>query len=216
MDDPFEILGVDSDADDADIDEAYRRRVMETHPDQGGSVRSFQRVKDAYERILAMENGESGDADADDAETTDHHHDAGSRVEYLNYEVIADREWSLDDDDLFDAAADADLDSVDYGEFLVEPGETLLEAAENRGFAWPYACRGGACANCAVAVVEGEMTMPIDHVLSTEMLDRGIQLSCIGAPTTAALKVVYNVKQMPDLDDLILPPYRFERTQSVD
>jgi len=216
VDDPFEILGVDSDADDADIDEAYRRRVMETHPDQGGSARAFQRVKDAYERILAMENAEAADADHDDAETTDHHHDAGSRVEYLNYEVIADREWSLDDDDLFDAAADAGLDEVDHGEFLVEPGETLLEAAENRGFAWPYACRGGACANCAVAVVEGEMTMPIDHVLSTEMLDRGIQLSCIGAPTTAALKVVYNVKQMPDLDDLILPPYRFERTQSVD
>jgi len=63
VDDPFEILGVDSDADDADIDEAYRRRVMETHPDQGGSVRSFQRVKDAYERILAMENAEAGDAD---------------------------------------------------------------------------------------------------------------------------------------------------------
>ena len=215
MDDPFEILGVDPDASDADIDEAYRRRVMQTHPDQGGSARAFQRVKDAYERILAMENGEAADADGD-AETADHHHDAGSRVEYLNYEVIADRGWSIDDDDLFDIAADADLDPKDYGEFLVELGETLLEAAENRGFAWPYACRGGACANCAVAVVEGEMTVPIDHVLSTEMTERGIQLSCIGAPATAEMKVVYNVKHMPELDELRLPAYRFERTRSVD
>ena len=214
MDDPFEILGVDPDASDADIDEAYRRRVMQTHPDQGGSARAF-RVKDAYERILAMENGEAADADGD-AETADHHHDAGSRVEYLNYEVIADRGWSIDDDDLFDIAADADLDPKDYGEFLVELGETLLEAAENRGFAWPYACRGGACANCAVAVVEGEMTVPIDHVLSTEMTERGIQLSCIGAPATAEMKVVYNVKHMPELDELRLPAYRFERTRSVD
>ena len=214
MDDPFEVLGVDPDAGDADIDEAYRRRVMQTHPDQGGSARAFQRVKDAYERILAMENGEA--ADRDDAETADHHHDAGSRVEYLNYEVIADRGWSIDDDDLFAIAADADLDSEDYGEFLVDPGETLLEAAENRGFAWPYACRGGACANCAVAVVEGEMTVPIDHVLSTEMTERGIQLSCIGAPATAEMKVVYNVKHMPELDELRLPAYRFERTRSVD
>jgi len=215
VDDPFEILGVDPDASDADIDEAYRRRVMQTHPDQGGSARAFQRVKDAYERILAMENGEAADADGD-AETADHHHDAGSRVEYLNYEVIADRGWSIDDDDLFDIAADADLDPKDYGEFLVELGETLLEAAENRGFAWPYACRGGACANCAVAVVEGEMTVPIDHVLSTEMTERGIQLSCIGAPATAEMKVVYNVKHMPELDELRLPAYRFERTRSVD
>lgn len=216
MDDPFEVLGVDPDASDADIDEAYRRRVMQTHPDQGGSARAFQRVKDAYERILAMENGDAGDADRDDAETADHHHDAGSRVEYLNYEVIADRGWSLEDDDLFTIAADADLDPEDYGEFLVDPGETLLEAAENRGFAWPYACRGGACANCAVAVVEGEMTVPIDHVLSTEMTERGIQLSCIGAPATAEMKVVYNVKHMPELDELRLPAYRFERTRSVD
>lgn len=216
MDDPFEVLGVDPDAGDADIDEAYRRRVMQTHPDQGGSARAFQRVKDAYERILAMENGEAVDADRDDAEAGDHHHDAGSRVEYLNYEVIADRGWSLEDDDLFDIAADADLDPEDYGEFLVDPGETLLEAAENRGFAWPYACRGGACANCAVAVVEGEMTVPIDHVLSTEMTERGIQLSCIGAPATAEMKVVYNVKHMPELDELRLPAYRFERTRSVD
>jgi curved DNA-binding protein CbpA len=215
--DPFEILGVDPDADDAAIDQAYRRRVMETHPDQGGSARAFQRVKDAYERILAMEHGE-GDAagDARRGDDADHHHDAGSRVEYLNYEVIDDRGWSLDDDDLFEMAAAAGLDSRDYGEFLVDPGETLLEAAENRGFAWPYACRGGACANCAVAVVEGEMTVPIDHVLTDEMIDRGIQLSCIGAPATAEMRVVYNVKHMPELDELRLPAYRFERTQSVD
>lgn len=215
MDDPFDVLGVDPDADDAEIDQAYRRRVMETHPDQGGSTRAFQRIKDAYERILAMEQDTPSDADGTDDGSTDHH-DAGSRVEYLNYEVIADRGWSIDDADLFADAADADLDPADYGEFLVEPGETLLEAAENRGFAWPYACRGGACANCAVAVVEGEMTVPIDHVLSAEMIDRGIQLSCIGAPATAEMQVVYNVKHMPELDDLRLPAYRFERTQSVD
>jgi len=212
VDAPFDVLGVDPDADESEIDRAYRRRVMETHPDQGGSAHAFQRVKAAYEAIMEGRLHD-GDGDADRREPS---RPEGSRVEYLNYAVIEDHGWSLDDDDLFEKANAADLDPTDYGEFLAEPSETLLEAAENRGFAWPYACRGGACANCAVAVVEGEMTEPIDHVLSTEMLERGIQLSCIGAPTTAELKVVYNVKQMPDLDDLILPPYRFERTQSVD
>ncbi|MFB6103333.1 MAG: ferredoxin Fer [Haloplanus sp.] len=213
MDAPFEVLGVDPDADEADIDQAYRRRVIETHPDQGGSARAFQRVKAAYEAITA----ERSDGDARNGQSSaEHRRPSGSRVEYLNYEVIADRGWSLDDDDLFEKAADAGLDPADYGEFLAEPSETLLEAAENRGFAWPYACRGGACANCAVAVVEGEMAEPIDHVLSPELLDRGIRLSCIGAPATAELKIVYNVKHMPDLDDLRLPPYRFERARSDD
>lgn len=218
MADPFEILEVEADADDAAIDQAYRRRVMETHPDQGGSARAFQRVTEAYEAITAMRNGGDAPEAVDDGEEAadDGHHDAGARVEYLNYEVIADRGWAIDDDGLFAAAADAGLDDEDYGEFRVEPGETLLEAAENRGFAWPYACRGGACANCAVAVVAGEMTVPIDHVLSSEMTDRGIHLSCIGAPATAEMRVVYNVKHMPELDELRLPAYRFERTQSVD
>ncbi|WP_435067482.1 ferredoxin Fer [Haloplanus sp. C73] len=205
MDAPFDVLGIERDADDATVDAAYRRRVLETHPDQGGSARAFQRVKRAYEAIQSMRA--DGVTDTDDATA------ATSRVEYLNYEVVADRGWALDDGALFDRASAADLDPTDYGEFLVEPGETLLEAAENRGFAWPYACRGGACANCAVAVVDGEMTEPIDHVLPAELTERGIRLSCIGAPATAELRVVYNVKHMPELDDLRLPPYRFERTR---
>jgi curved DNA-binding protein CbpA len=220
VDDPFEVLGVEPDADDAELDQAYRRRVMQTHPDQGGSVRAFQRVKHAYETIAAMESDGPDERDerepAAGGEEPAPWRSVGSRVEYLNYEVIADRGWALDDDELFDAAADADLGPTDHGEFLADPGETLLEAAESEGFAWPYACRGGACANCAVAVVEGEMTVPIDHVLSAEMTERGIQLSCIGAPATAEMKIVYNVKQMPELDDLRLPAYRFERTRSVD
>jgi ferredoxin len=215
VDAPFEVLGLDPDADESDIDRAYRRRVVETHPDQGGSTRAFQRVKAAYEAIMEG-RVDAGESDDEDDPRRGRSRPDRSRVEYLDYAVIDDHDWALDDDDLFEKAAAADLDPTDHGEFLVEPSETLLQAAENRGFAWPYACRGGACANCAVAVVEGEMTMPIDHVLSTEMLDRGIQLSCIGAPTTAELKIVYNVKQMPDLDDLILPPYRFERARSVD
>jgi curved DNA-binding protein CbpA len=215
VDAPFEVLGVDPDADESEIDQAYRRRVIETHPDQGGSARAFQRVKAAYEAIVAGRADEDADA-ADGESRTEPSRPAGCRVTYLNYEVIEDRGWHLEDDDLFEKAAAASLDPADYGEFLAEPSETLLQAAENRGFAWPYACRGGACVNCAVVVVEGEMTVPIDHVLPTEMLERGIQLSCIGAPTTAELQVVYNVKGMPELDDLILPPYRFERARSID
>jgi curved DNA-binding protein CbpA len=216
VDAPFEVLGIDPDADEAEIDQAYRRRVIETHPDQGGSARAFQRVKAAYEAIQTarVDTADADPRDGDEGSTRSR--PSGSRVEYLNYEVIDDHGWSLDDDDLFEKAANANLDPADYGEFLAEPSETLLEAAENRGFAWPYACRGGACANCAVAVVEGEMTEPIDHVLSAELLDRGIRLSCIAAPTTARLRIVYNVKHMPDLDDLRLPPYRFERARSVD
>ena len=52
-------------------------------------------------------------------------------VEYLNYEVLDDHGWEMDDDDLFEKAADAGLDNEDYGSLEVNQGEYILEAAEN-------------------------------------------------------------------------------------
>jgi curved DNA-binding protein CbpA len=208
---PYDVLGLDPDADDREIVEAYRDRVKEAHPDHGGSAVEFKRVKDAYEAVRNGEVPATTDAAAEpepEPESTASEPE-GTRVEYLNYDALDDHGWAIDDANLFDTAAGAGLDPVDYGRLLVEPRESLLEGAENRGFTWPYACRGGACANCAVAVVEGELDQPPNHVLSQEMLDRGIRLSCVGVPTTEELKVVYNVKHLPDLDDLLLPAKRF-------
>jgi len=220
VDSPFEILGVDTGADDEAVERAYRRRVMETHPDQGGSLEAFQVVRAAYEAI------ESGDADAFEegevetdpgAEGVDRRPaSAETRVEYLNYEAAADAGWDLGDDALFEKAARADLDPVDHGEFTVEPGESLLEAAERRGWAWPYACRGGACANCAVAVTAGELSMPTDHILTEDLTSQGFRLSCNGVPLSSDLRVVYNVKSLPGLDELRLPPYPFEQAHADD
>ncbi|MFB6135388.1 MAG: ferredoxin Fer [Halobacteriaceae archaeon] len=214
MDSPYEVLGLDPDADEADVVRAYRRRVKEAHPDQGGSAAEFEAVKAAYERLssgvddAALDVPEEDEADETDLED--------AHVEYLNYEVLDDHGWELDDDDLFERAADADLDPADHGEFEVAPHESLLEAAESCGFAWPYACRGGACANCAVATRRGELSMPVGHVLPPEMLDRDIRLSCNGIPVTDELRVVYNVKHLPDLEDLRLPPHPFKLAHSDD
>ena len=72
--------------------------------------------------------------------------------------------------------------------------------------------RRGACANCAVAVVTGELSMAVDHILPQDLLDRGIQLSCVGSVPDGDLQVVYNVKHLPTLDDLRLPPGPFGGT----
>ena len=236
MESPFETLRVDPGADAEEIEQAYRRRVMEAHPDHGGSAAEFQAVRAAYEELLdasreleARGEGRDGAAEgdgvadgaaeagtADEVEEETEPEPPDPEVEYLNFDVLADHGWSLDDDDLFEKAAEAGLEPEDYGRFTVEGRETLLEAAEERGFAWPYACRGGACANCAVAVAEGEMSMPVDHILPGEMLDRGIRLSCVGAPVTDEMRVVYNVKHLPDLDELRLPPRPFEQARAND
>jgi len=213
---PFEVLGVPPDADDEVIVDAYRERVKDAHPDQGGSIAEFQAVKTAYERL---QNGyEPGDPLPDEdaeseAEPAPPEPD-DPLVEFLNFEVLDDRGWALDDDDLFEKAAAADLDTADYGRFYVEPNDTLLEAAERNEFAWPFACRGGACTNCAVAVVEGEMPSPASHILPPDLTERGIRLSCIAAPVSDDAKVVYNLKHLPEVSELLLPASRFEQAST--
>jgi len=48
-----EILGVEPCATAEQIKDAYRKKVMEVHPDRGGSSDMFNRVKVAYEQALA-------------------------------------------------------------------------------------------------------------------------------------------------------------------
>ncbi|MFC7081511.1 ferredoxin Fer [Halorussus caseinilyticus] len=221
MESPFDVLLVDADADDEEIEQAYRERIKEAHPDQGGSVEEFKAVRRAYERIKAgyeeqTEVTAADFADEDDSDDEREQERAYSEVTYLNYDVLSDFGWQTDDERLFRKAADEDFGEVDYGQFRVRPGESLLEAAEERGFAWPFACRGGACANCAILLLEGELSMPSSHVLPAELMERGFRLSCNGMPITDELKVVYNVKHMPELDDLLLPPRPFEQAYAND
>lgn len=220
--DPFAVLGVDRDADDETIKRAYRRRAKETHPDRGGSDAEFKRVKDAYEAIQAGDVDDDAEAFVDDlgAETVEQEPqpepEPDTEVTYLNYAVLADHGWSLDDDDLFEKAAAADLAEDEYGEFAVEGDQSLLEAAEESGHAWPFACRGGACANCAVAVTDGELSQLVDHILPDELTEQGIRLSCNGKPKTDSLEVVYNLEKRDDLADLKLPADRFNKARADD
>lgn len=222
MPSPYEVLLVDSEADEEAIERAYRERVKQAHPDQGGSVEEFRRVRTAYEKLKAGYDAESGDegrfqqaTDADDGEEARREY-ATTEVTYLNYDVLADHGWDADDPALFEKAARTDLAEADFGQFRVDPGESLLEGAENRGYVWPFACRGGACANCAIKLVEGELSMPVNHILPVELMEQDIRLSCNGMPITDELKVVYNVKHMPILEELLLPPRPFEQAYTDD
>ncbi|MFW5948587.1 MAG: 2Fe-2S iron-sulfur cluster-binding protein, partial [Halolamina sp.] len=195
--DPFEVLGVEADADEETVSRAYRRRVKETHPDQGGSRQEFLRLQRAYAAIrngetTVAENGEGTVSPESASESPTPSGPTGppagtSRMEYLDYAVLADYGWEIDDEDLFEAAAEAELSPEEYGRVLVQHDETLLEAAERCGFAWPYACRGGACANCAVLVRTGEVSMARNHVLPEGMVEEGIRLSCLCRPVSDEL-----------------------------
>lgn len=46
--DAFRRLGLTRDADEQTVRKAYRKKVMEVHPDQGGDEEEFKRVREAY------------------------------------------------------------------------------------------------------------------------------------------------------------------------
>lgn len=213
MDSPFEVLALDRDATEADVVRAYRERVKEAHPDQGGSVEEFQAVKAAYEELLSRDLEEGDFEEVEEEEGID---ESLVRVEYLDYEVLDDYGWDLEDDALFERAAAADLSPPDYGEVLVERDQVLLASTESSGLTWPFSCRGGACANCAVVVKSGELSIPANHILPDEMVERDIYLSCVGEPLTDELQIVYNVKHLPELEELRLPPGPFKGVAADD
>ena len=110
-------------------------------------------------------------------------------VEYLNYEVVDDNGWDMYDDPIFEEAADADLSDEDYGSLDVNEGEYILEAAEAQGYDWPFSCRAGACANCAAIVIEGDIDMDMQQILSDdEVQDKNVRLTCIGSPALHSAK----------------------------
>ena len=129
----------------------------------------------------------------------------GATVEFLEYRVLEDRGWSLEDGDLFEKAAEADLTAEAYGTLAVEKGEYILEAAEAEGYDWPFYCRGGGCINCAAVLIDGEVEMDVNRSLSEEEVDEmDLRLTCVATPTTDEVKLVYNVKQLEQLRERII------------
>ncbi|WP_048075515.1 ferredoxin Fer [Haloquadratum walsbyi] len=126
-------------------------------------------------------------------------------VEYLNYESLDDKGWEMDDEDLFEKAADSDLSDEDYGSLEVNEGEYILEAAEAQGYDWPFSCRAGACANCAAIVTEGEIDMDMQQILSNEEVsEKNVRLTCIGSPATDSIQIVYNAKHLDYLQNRVI------------
>lgn len=118
-------------------------------------------------------------------------------VEYLNYEVLDDHDWTIDDEDLFEKAESTGLNDADYGTFEVSEGDFILETAENEGMAWPFSCRVGGCANCAVILKGGEVDVDMQMILTEEEIEeQDIRLSCVASPATDHVQVIYNAKHL--------------------
>ncbi|MGH9822380.1 MAG: photosystem P840 reaction-center cytochrome c-551 [Blastocatellia bacterium] len=62
----------------------------------------------------------------------------------------------------------------------MNPGESLLEAAERSGVSIASSCRQGQCGTCATRMLDGEVTMDCEDGLDSELRGRRYILTCVG------------------------------------
>ncbi|WP_318568565.1 ferredoxin Fer [Salinigranum marinum] len=124
-------------------------------------------------------------------------------VEYLDYRVVQQQGWDIDDDDLFEKAAAADLDERHYGVMEAPMKESLLRSAEDHGLKWPFQCRSGTCAMCAGVLKGGEAEMDMNLFLEDhEVEEMDLRLTCTCQPESDTVQVVFNAIQMEYVRDI--------------
>jgi ferredoxin-NADP reductase/cytochrome c2 len=64
----------------------------------------------------------------------------------------------------------------------VRGGQTLLEAADERGISIPSSCRQGQCGTCKTKLLEGNVRMDAEEGLDPDSRAQGFVLTCVGHP----------------------------------
>ncbi|MFA5529933.1 MAG: CDP-6-deoxy-delta-3,4-glucoseen reductase [Thiohalomonadaceae bacterium] len=91
--------------------------------------------------------------------------------------------------------------------FVVEPGETVLDAALRQGFAFPYGCRNGCCGACTGRVIAGDIDYGNEEpmALTDEDQRQGKALFCIAHATDDLVIEVTEVGADKDIPVRVLP-----------
>jgi ring-1,2-phenylacetyl-CoA epoxidase subunit PaaE len=111
-------------------------------------------------------------------------------IEYFTAPVNAD-EVKPSEDVVAGAKATIILDG-DEREIVLEPNETILEAALRVGMDAPYACQGGSCCTCRALLQGGEVDMAVNYALSASEVKQGFILTCQSRPKTDSVIVNYD------------------------
>lgn len=85
---------------------------------------------------------------------------------------------------------EAEIDGVVH-RVTGKPGALVLDSLEAAGIPAPYSCRAGACAACMCQLVDGDIEMIHNHVLTQADMEAGWTLACQSIPTSAKIRVKY-------------------------
>lgn len=89
------------------------------------------------------------------------------------------------------AVVSVKLDGIET-ELEMDRQETVLNAAIDEGLDVPYACQGGTCCTCQAKLLEGEVVMDVNMVLTDSEIKKGYILTCQSHPTTPKIVIDYD------------------------
>lgn len=112
-------------------------------------------------------------------------------IEYFTSPVNADEIAKNASTSVAGVTASIILDG-DQHDVVLEPNETVLEAAIRIGLDAPYACQGGSCCTCRALLEKGEVDMAVNYALSASEVKKGYILTCQSRPKTPTLVVNYD------------------------
>lgn len=76
--------------------------------------------------------------------------------------------------------------------FEMDRSARVLDAAMEEDLDPPYSCRGGICSSCIAQIVEGEVEMVNNQILTKGEIEDGLVLTCQAHPKTDKLVVDYD------------------------
>lgn len=74
----------------------------------------------------------------------------------------------------------------------VQDYEKILDKALKLGIDVPYSCRSAICSTCMAKLVEGQVDIETNNVLTDEELEDGYIVTCQSRPLTPKVKISYD------------------------
>jgi len=92
-------------------------------------------------------------------------------------------------------------------QFQIQEGESVLEAALKKGYAFPYGCRNGVCGSCKGKLLSGEVDYGTNTppALSNEDIQNGMALFCQARACSDLTVEVKEVAAAEDIEIRIMP-----------
>lgn len=84
------------------------------------------------------------------------------------------------------------LDGILFEFDLPYEGQSILDAALDKGADLPYACKGGVCTTCKAKLMEGKVEMDVNWGLEDAEVEEGYILTCQSHPVTPEVFVDFD------------------------